>query len=147
MRESDLQVSACVFQKKPTTPDLSHFTVDEWELPKEEFSLEEQLGSGYFADVYRGRWKNMIKVAIKILKSGIYGFCYFFLRLVGQRTFIHIAINAPGLVTRLFFICKSLDSYKVTLLLPAAIVLTWTLVLAHCRNQLISQIFTGMEQF
>ncbi|KAE8292656.1 Protein-tyrosine kinase 6 [Larimichthys crocea] len=56
-------------RKKPTTPDLSHFTVDEWELPKEEFSLEEQLGSGYFADVYRGRWKNMIKVAIKILKS------------------------------------------------------------------------------
>lgn len=42
-------------------------------------------------------------------------FVLFFLRLVGQRTFIHIAINAPGLVMRLFFICKSLDSYKVTL--------------------------------
>lgn len=43
--------------------------MDEWELPKEDFSLEDQLGSGYFADVYRGTWKNRIKVAIKILKN------------------------------------------------------------------------------
>lgn len=56
-------------RKKPNTPDLNHFTVDEWELPKDEFTLEEELGSGYFADVYQGRWKNLIKVAIKILKS------------------------------------------------------------------------------
>uniref|UniRef100_A0A3Q0RTT9 Tyrosine-protein kinase n=1 Tax=Amphilophus citrinellus TaxID=61819 RepID=A0A3Q0RTT9_AMPCI len=51
------------------TQDLNHYTVDEWELPKEEFTLEEQLGSGFFADVYRGRWKNHISVAIKILKN------------------------------------------------------------------------------
>uniref|UniRef100_A0A8C9YTN3 Tyrosine-protein kinase n=1 Tax=Sander lucioperca TaxID=283035 RepID=A0A8C9YTN3_SANLU len=56
-------------RKKPSTRDLNHFTVDEWELPKEEFTLEEELGSGYFADVYRGRWKNHINVAIKIIKN------------------------------------------------------------------------------
>lgn len=56
-------------RKKPNIPDLNHFTVDEWELPKEEFTLEEQLGSGNFADVYRGCWKNHINVAIKILKN------------------------------------------------------------------------------
>lgn len=56
-------------RKKPNTQDLNHFTVDEWELPKEEFTLEEELGSGYFADVHRGLWKNLIKVAIKILKN------------------------------------------------------------------------------
>ncbi|XP_059189268.1 protein-tyrosine kinase 6b [Centropristis striata] len=56
-------------RKKPNISDLNHFTVDDWELPKEEFSLEEELGSGYFADVYRGRWKNHINVAIKIIKS------------------------------------------------------------------------------
>lgn len=44
--------------------------MDEWELPKEDFTLEEQLGSGFFADVYRGRWRNHISVAVKILKSG-----------------------------------------------------------------------------
>ncbi|XP_047425905.1 protein-tyrosine kinase 6b [Mugil cephalus] len=54
-------------RKKPNTLDLNH--LGEWELPKEEFTLEEELGSGYFADVYRGRWKNHINVAIKILKS------------------------------------------------------------------------------
>ncbi|XP_051948182.1 protein-tyrosine kinase 6-like [Xyrauchen texanus] len=56
-------------QKKPLLQDLSHTTVDEWELPKEEFTLEEELGSGHFADVYRGKWKNNINVAIKILKN------------------------------------------------------------------------------
>ncbi|XP_028292497.1 protein-tyrosine kinase 6-like [Gouania willdenowi] len=45
------------------------FPQDEWELPKEDFMLGEQLGSGYFATVYRGSWKNHINVAIKILKS------------------------------------------------------------------------------
>ncbi|XP_036387602.1 protein-tyrosine kinase 6-like isoform X1 [Megalops cyprinoides] len=54
---------------EPKPHDLSHSTVDEWELPKEEFTLEEQLGSGYFADVFRGKWKNRINVAIKILKN------------------------------------------------------------------------------
>uniref|UniRef100_UPI0037E8F66B protein-tyrosine kinase 6b n=1 Tax=Semicossyphus pulcher TaxID=241346 RepID=UPI0037E8F66B len=56
-------------RKKPQTQDLNHFTVDDWELPKEEFALEEELGSGHFSDVYRGRWKNVIQVAIKILKN------------------------------------------------------------------------------
>uniref|UniRef100_A0A667YRR0 Tyrosine-protein kinase n=1 Tax=Myripristis murdjan TaxID=586833 RepID=A0A667YRR0_9TELE len=54
---------------RPQLLDLSHSTVDEWELPKEEFTLEERLGSGHFAEVYRGRWKNQISVAIKIIKT------------------------------------------------------------------------------
>ncbi|XP_072304855.1 protein-tyrosine kinase 6b [Eucyclogobius newberryi] len=49
---------------KPTEQDLN-----EWELPRSEFTLEEELGSGFFSDVYRGRWKNHISVAIKILKN------------------------------------------------------------------------------
>ena len=56
-------------QNEPTPQDLSHSTVDEWELPKEEFTLGEQLGSGYFADVHRGKWKDQINVAIKVLKN------------------------------------------------------------------------------
>uniref|UniRef100_A0A671MU43 non-specific protein-tyrosine kinase n=1 Tax=Sinocyclocheilus anshuiensis TaxID=1608454 RepID=A0A671MU43_9TELE len=36
---------------------------------KEEFTLEEELGKGYFADVYRGKWKGMVNVAIKSLKN------------------------------------------------------------------------------
>lgn len=56
-------------KKKPGTPIIDPCPKDEWELPKEEFTLEEELGSGHFAEVYRGRWKNIINVAIKILKS------------------------------------------------------------------------------
>ncbi|XP_066526592.1 protein-tyrosine kinase 6b [Hoplias malabaricus] len=56
-------------KREPQTQDLSHSTVDKWELPKEDFTLEEQLGSGHFADVHRGKWKNRINVAIKILKN------------------------------------------------------------------------------
>ncbi|KAG7472351.1 hypothetical protein MATL_G00107970 [Megalops atlanticus] len=59
---------ACA-RKEPKPQDLSHSTVDEWELPKEEFTLGEQLGSGYFADVHKGKWKNQINVAIKVLKN------------------------------------------------------------------------------
>ncbi|KAK7884513.1 hypothetical protein WMY93_027636 [Mugilogobius chulae] len=49
---------------KPKEEDL-----EEWELPKAEFTLEEELGSGFFSDVYRGRWKSHISVAIKIIKN------------------------------------------------------------------------------
>lgn len=56
-------------QRKPKHKDLSHTTVDMWELPKEDFTLEDKLGSGYFADVYRGKWKNHTYVAVKVLKT------------------------------------------------------------------------------
>ncbi|KAJ8017249.1 hypothetical protein DPEC_G00015840 [Dallia pectoralis] len=59
---------ACI-RKEPIPQDLSHSTVDEWELPKDQFVVGEQLGSGYFADVHRGMWKKRINVAIKILKN------------------------------------------------------------------------------
>ncbi|KAI4892934.1 hypothetical protein NFI96_014186 [Prochilodus magdalenae] len=59
---------SCI-KREPQPQDLSHTTVDEWELPKEDFTLDKQLGSGYFADVYQGKWKNRINVAIKILKN------------------------------------------------------------------------------
>ncbi|KAG9270724.1 protein-tyrosine kinase 6-like [Astyanax mexicanus] len=64
-----LHTGECVLYPEPKPQDLSHNTVDDWELPKEEFALEEQLGSGFFADVYRGTWKGMVKVAVKILKN------------------------------------------------------------------------------
>ncbi|XP_052451089.1 protein-tyrosine kinase 6 [Carassius gibelio] len=63
---SDLLRKPCV-RKMPRV--LPPPLVDEWELPKEQFTLEKMLGGGHFADVYSGRWKNHTKVAIKILKN------------------------------------------------------------------------------
>nr|XP_023654551.1 protein-tyrosine kinase 6 [Paramormyrops kingsleyae] len=62
-----LKIACAKIQPQPQ--DLSHSTVDEFELPKEDFTLEKRLGSGYFADVYQGTWKNRTNVAIKVLKN------------------------------------------------------------------------------
>lgn len=56
-------------KREPQPQDLSHSTVDKWELPKEEFTVGKMLGSGYFAEVFQGQWKQRINVAIKILKN------------------------------------------------------------------------------
>ncbi|XP_015249058.1 PREDICTED: tyrosine-protein kinase HCK [Cyprinodon variegatus] len=53
---------------KPNTEDINHL-LDGWVLPKNEFTMLDKLGSGCFSQVYRGRWKNHINVAIKILKN------------------------------------------------------------------------------
>ncbi|XP_023652526.1 protein-tyrosine kinase 6-like [Paramormyrops kingsleyae] len=63
------QLGAPCTRRSPAPQDLSHTTVDEWELPKEEFTIQEKLGSGYFADVHKGMWKGCVSVAVKILKS------------------------------------------------------------------------------
>lgn len=58
---------------------------------KEEFVLEEKLGSGVFADVYKGHWKNNINVAIKVIKCGTS--CYYYLMLeVGVMHTAHLQI-------------------------------------------------------
>ncbi|KAM7405329.1 hypothetical protein PAMP_012599 [Pampus punctatissimus] len=58
--------SPCKRKRPKTDPN---FTEDDWELPKDEFTLQEELGSGYFSVVHRGLWKKNINVAIKIIKS------------------------------------------------------------------------------
>ncbi|XP_054835038.1 protein-tyrosine kinase 6 [Eublepharis macularius] len=40
---------------------------DNWERPKEEFSLVRKLGAGYFGEVYEGYWKDKVRVAVKVL--------------------------------------------------------------------------------
>ncbi|XP_067302630.1 protein-tyrosine kinase 6b [Pseudorasbora parva] len=66
---TSVQLKRPCIRKKPQLQGLSPSTVDEWELPKEQFTLEKLLGSGHFAEVYSGKWKNHTKVAIKILKN------------------------------------------------------------------------------
>lgn len=69
LSHEELKVCVCFLHQKKPKPEVD-FPDKEWERPKEEFTLEEKLGSGYFADVYRGCWKKHINVAIKIIKSG-----------------------------------------------------------------------------
>nr|XP_031289287.1 protein-tyrosine kinase 6 isoform X3 [Camelus dromedarius] len=40
---------------------------DEWERPREEFTLCRKLGAGYFGEVFEGLWKDKVRVAIKVI--------------------------------------------------------------------------------
>ncbi|KAJ8408976.1 hypothetical protein AAFF_G00239970 [Aldrovandia affinis] len=94
-------------RKEPKPQDLSYSTVDEWELPKEEFTLGELLGSGHFADVRRGKWKNQINVAIKILKTEALNHKEF-----QQETQILKKLRHKHLIT-LFAICSTSSPYYI----------------------------------
>ncbi|XP_044842558.1 tyrosine-protein kinase Srms isoform X2 [Mauremys mutica] len=52
---------------------LTYYTTplvrDAWERPRSEFILGRKLGEGYFGEVWEGLWKNMVPVAIKIIKQ------------------------------------------------------------------------------
>lgn len=43
---------------------------DDWERPREEFTLCRKLGSGYFGEVFEGLWKDKVRVAIKVIARG-----------------------------------------------------------------------------
>ncbi|XP_055964011.1 protein-tyrosine kinase 6 [Sorex fumeus] len=40
---------------------------DDWELPREEFSLHRKLGQGCFGEVFKGLWKGQVEVAVKVI--------------------------------------------------------------------------------
>uniref|UniRef100_A0A452SKI5 Tyrosine-protein kinase n=1 Tax=Ursus americanus TaxID=9643 RepID=A0A452SKI5_URSAM len=42
----------------------------DWERPREEFTLCRKLGSGYFGEVFKGLWKDRVRVAIKVIARG-----------------------------------------------------------------------------
>lgn len=43
---------------------------DKWEIPREEIHLIQPLGKGNFGEVWYGKWKNNIEVAVKMLREG-----------------------------------------------------------------------------
>ena len=49
--------------------DLSYETKDKWEVPREQIELVKVLGQGQYGEVYRGKWKGTIDVAVKTLKD------------------------------------------------------------------------------
>uniref|UniRef100_A0A8D2J4D5 Tyrosine-protein kinase n=1 Tax=Varanus komodoensis TaxID=61221 RepID=A0A8D2J4D5_VARKO len=55
------------YKEKGLTQPTAMPRWDDWERPKEEFRLVQKLGAGYFGEVYEGYWKEMVRVAIKVL--------------------------------------------------------------------------------
>lgn len=50
---------------------------DDWERPREEFTLCKKMGAGYFGEVFEGLWKGQIRVAVKVISRGERVTCYF----------------------------------------------------------------------
>ncbi|XP_076223812.1 tyrosine-protein kinase Btk29A isoform X4 [Nomia melanderi] len=63
---SRLKTSPCD-RPVPPTAGLSH---DKWEIDPAELLLLEELGSGQFGVVRRGKWRGSIDVAVKMMKEG-----------------------------------------------------------------------------
>ncbi|XP_048511813.1 tyrosine-protein kinase Btk29A isoform X3 [Athalia rosae] len=63
---SRLKTSPCD-RPVPPTAGLSH---DKWEIDHTELHLFEELGSGQFGVVQRGKWRGSIDVAVKMMKEG-----------------------------------------------------------------------------
>ncbi|KAK4886423.1 hypothetical protein RN001_002694 [Aquatica leii] len=61
-----LKASPCD-RSVPATAGLSH---DKWEIDPQELMLLEELGSGQFGVVRRGKWRGSIDVAVKMMKEG-----------------------------------------------------------------------------
>ncbi|XP_006500648.1 protein-tyrosine kinase 6 isoform X1 [Mus musculus] len=58
-----LQLSMPCWKHK--TEPLPHW--DDWERPREEFTLCKKLGAGYFGEVFEALWKGQVHVAVKVI--------------------------------------------------------------------------------
>ncbi|XP_051887382.1 tyrosine-protein kinase Srms-like [Pristis pectinata] len=76
------------------------YKADEWERPREEFSLLRKLGEGHFGEVWEGVWKKNQRVAIKMLKKDDMNADLFL-----QEVKIMKSINHPNLI-QLHAVCS-----------------------------------------
>uniref|UniRef100_A0A0K0DPZ2 Non-specific protein-tyrosine kinase n=1 Tax=Angiostrongylus cantonensis TaxID=6313 RepID=A0A0K0DPZ2_ANGCA len=49
---------------------LSHDTQQNWEIPRNQLQLKRELGEGNFGDVWYGKWRGIVEVAIMTMKPG-----------------------------------------------------------------------------
>uniref|UniRef100_A0A1I8AH43 Tyrosine-protein kinase n=1 Tax=Steinernema glaseri TaxID=37863 RepID=A0A1I8AH43_9BILA len=54
----------------PARPDLCHDTQQNWEIPRNQLQLKTKLGDGNFGEVWYGKWRGIVEVAIKTMKPG-----------------------------------------------------------------------------
>ncbi|XP_072097453.1 protein-tyrosine kinase 6-like isoform X1 [Mobula birostris] len=97
----------CQKQHQPNIRDLSHWTVDNWERPRSEFTLTEKLGSGHFGEVYAGYWNDTVQVAIKTVEVGLMNAKDFH-----TETQIMKRLHHPHLLS-LYAVCTTADPFYI----------------------------------
>lgn len=94
---------------RPTMWDLSPQTRDKWEIDRSELEFVRQLGSGNFGEVWHGKWRHAMDVAVKTLKTGSMSSSDFLQEAAIMKQFRH-----PNLVA-LYAVCsKEEPIYIVT---------------------------------
>lgn len=78
-------------------PDLR----DKWEIDRTEVQLQTLLGKGNFGEVYYGKWRNSIEVAVKTLRQGTMSTQAFLQEAAIMKKFRHTKLVA------LFAVCSS----------------------------------------
>ncbi|KAL3102973.1 hypothetical protein niasHT_025881 [Heterodera trifolii] len=91
----------------PVRPDLSYDTAKNWEIPRDELLLDRKLGEGNFGEVWLGRWRGVIEVAIKMMKPGTMSIDAFL-----AEAQIMKQCNHPKLV-RLYAVCTKGEPYYI----------------------------------
>ncbi|XP_075427624.1 protein-tyrosine kinase 6 isoform X1 [Ascaphus truei] len=68
-----LTLTTPCIKHKPTICDLRPLHLDEWERPREEFTLVKKLGEGNFGEVYEGFWTGRfrVQVAVKTIQRDV----------------------------------------------------------------------------
>lgn len=54
----------------PVRPDLCYETQNSWEIPRRELQLTHKIDDGNFGEVWYGKWRDVVEVAIKKMKPG-----------------------------------------------------------------------------
>lgn len=54
-----METEMAVKPQPPQTSELPKSSERNWDIPSDEIKLGKQLGSGNFATVYQGRWRNI----------------------------------------------------------------------------------------
>ncbi|CAD5209221.1 unnamed protein product [Bursaphelenchus xylophilus] len=91
----------------PVRPDLSSDTQKNWEIPREELQLISKLGDGNFGEVWYGKWRSVVEVAIKTMKPGTMSAEGFL-----AEAQIMKQCNHPKLV-KLYAVCTEKDPYYI----------------------------------
>uniref|UniRef100_A0A914H770 Tyrosine-protein kinase n=1 Tax=Globodera rostochiensis TaxID=31243 RepID=A0A914H770_GLORO len=91
----------------PVRPDLSYDTAKNWEIPREELDLIDKLGEGNFGEVWLGRWRGVIEIAVKKMKPGTMSADAFL-----AEAQIMKQCNHPKLV-RLYAVCTKGEPYYI----------------------------------
>lgn len=91
---------------QPQMWDLGPELRDKYEIPRSEIQLLRKLGRGNFGEVFYGKWRNSIDVAVKTLREGTMSTAAFLQEAAIMKKFRHNRLVA------LYAVCSQVSKAK-----------------------------------